>query len=89
MYFKFQSKEVFTLPIHDYPLRQTTVNLLVLPQRPGNPRLHGVAQLLVGAVVQIGRGDEPREGRVEGGHQSSHRLTLVKGVMVGVVAVTG
>ena len=41
-------------PVHDNPLREGSIDLLVLPQSFHDSRLHGVVELLVCSLVQVG-----------------------------------
>ena len=84
---KFLTKVVS--PVHDDALGHATVALLVFPQRLHHRRLHGVVQLGLGGLVEVGGGHEPRAGIVQRGHQRSTGLGFVECVMIRVISTNG
>ena len=76
---------VALIPVHDDPLRQAPIELVILPQGFANSRADEIVQLLLGVAVDVGDAHELGTLLVDGSHDGPNRFPLVKSVVVGVI----
>ena len=77
---------VALIPVHDDPLRQAPIELVILPQGFANSRADEIVQLLLGVAVNVCDAQELGTLLVDGSNNGSNRFPLVKSVVVGVIS---